>query len=75
MKNFSIKQRTYEIEKAFLSPYAVQSEKTKGRLRKEEECPMRTEFQRDRDRLIYCKSFRRLKNKTQVFFLRRATIT
>ena len=68
MKNFSIKQRTYEIEKAFLSPYAVQSEKTRGRLREEEPCPMRTEFQRDRDRLIYCKSFRRLKNKTQVFF-------
>ena len=68
MKNFSIKQKTYEIEKAFLSPYAVQSEKTQGRLGEEEPCPMRTEFQRDRDRLIYCKSFRRLKNKTQVFF-------
>lgn len=68
MKNFSIKQRTYDIEKAFLSPYATHSEKTKGRLREEEPCPMRTEFQRDRDRLVYCKSFRRLKNKTQVFF-------
>ena len=68
MKNFSIKQKTYEIEKAFLSPYATYSENTKGRLREEEACPMRTEFQRDRDRLIYCKSFRRLKNKTQVFF-------
>ena len=68
MKNFSIKQRTYEIEKAFLSPYATFSENTKGRVREEDSCPMRTEFQRDRDRLIYCKSFRRLKNKTQVFF-------
>ena len=68
MKNYSIKQKTYEIEKAFLSPYAVHSENTKGRQREEESCPMRTEFQRDRDRLIYCKSFRRLKNKTQVFF-------
>ena len=68
MKNFSIKKRTYEIEKAFLSPYATFSENTKGRLREEDSCPMRTEFQRDRDRLIYCKSFRRLKNKTQVFF-------
>ena len=68
MKNYSIKQKTYEIEKAFLSPYAVRSENTKGRQREEEPCPMRTEFQRDRDRLIYCKSFRRLKNKTQVFF-------
>ena len=68
MRNFSIKQKTYEIEKAFLSPYATYSEKTQGRQREEESCPMRTEFQRDRDRLIYCKSFRRLKNKTQVFF-------
>ena len=68
MENFLIKQRTFEIEKAFLSPYATFSEKTQGRLREEEPCPMRTEFQRDRDRLIYCKSFRRLKNKTQVFF-------
>ena len=68
MKNFSIKQKTYDIEKAFLSPYATYSEKTQGRQREEESCPMRTEFQRDRDRLIYCKSFRRLKNKTQVFF-------
>ena len=68
MKNLSIKQRTYEIEKAFLSPYATYSEKTKGRQREEEPCPMRTEFQRDRDRITYCKSFRRLKNKTQVFF-------
>ena len=68
MENFSIKQKTYEIEKAFLSPYATFSEKTKGRQREEESCPMRTEFQRDRDRLVYCKSFRRLKNKTQVFF-------
>ena len=68
MKSYSIKQKTYEIEKAFLSPYAVLSENTRGRQREEEPCPMRTEFQRDRDRLIYCKSFRRLKNKTQVFF-------
>ena len=68
MEKYSIKQKTYEIEKAFLSPYAVHSENTKGRQREEEPCPMRTEFQRDRDRLIYCKSFRRLKNKTQVFF-------
>ncbi len=52
----------------FLSPYAVLSEKTRGREREEEPCPMRTDFQRDRDRIIYSKAFLRLKNKTQVFF-------
>lgn len=64
----SIKERTYAIEGAFLSPYACKSKDTLGRDREEEPCVMRTEFQRDRDRIIYCKSFRRLKNKTQVFF-------
>ena len=63
-----IKERTYAIEDAFLSPYACKSKNTLGRDRAEEPCVMRTEFQRDRDRIIYCKSFRRLKNKTQVFF-------
>ncbi len=64
----SLKDRTYAIEAAFLSPYACKSKNTLGRDREEEPCAMRTEFQRDRDRIIYCKSFRRLKNKTQVFF-------
>lgn len=63
-----MKEKTIEIENMFLSPFAKKSADTIGRLRDEEACPMRTDFQRDRDRIIHCKSFRRLKNKTQVFF-------
>ncbi|MCQ2385808.1 MAG: deoxyguanosinetriphosphate triphosphohydrolase [Clostridia bacterium] len=55
-------------EEEMLSPYAFPSAKTKGRLSPSEPCPYRTEFQRDRDRIIHCKSFRRLMHKTQVFF-------
>ncbi len=63
-----LKERTYAIEEVFLSPFACKSNCSRGRLRDEKPCSMRTDFQRDRDRIIYCKSFRRLKNKTQVFF-------
>lgn len=63
-----LKERTYAIEDCFFSPYACKSKDTQGRVREEKPCSMRTDFQRDRDRIIYCKSFRRLKNKTQVFF-------
>ena len=68
MEKKCLKERTYAIEELFLSPYACKSKATKGRQRAEQPCEMRTDFQRDRDRIIYCKSFRRLKNKTQVFF-------
>ena len=51
----SLKERTYEIEDAFFSPYACKSKDTSGREREETPCGMRTEFQRDRDRVIYSK--------------------
>ena len=63
-----MKELTFEKERAFLSPYAKKSCESKGRLFEEAPCPMRTDFQRDRDRIIYSKAFLRLKNKTQVFF-------
>ena len=57
-----------EREKTFLSPYAFLTSDTKGRAVPIESCPNRTDFQRDRDRILHCKSFRRLMHKTQVFF-------
>jgi dGTPase len=56
-----------EIEKIYLAPYAAHSNASAGRNRFEPECPIRTVWQRDRDRIIHSKSFRRLKHKTQVF--------
>src|SRR5580765_2364763 len=59
--------RIRELEDAWLSPLAVRSYETRGRLRPEPESPVRTPFQRDRDRIVHSKPFRRLKGKTQVF--------
>jgi dGTPase len=59
--------RIRAAEEDALSPLAVRSYETRGRLRDEAECRVRTPFQRDRDRIVHSKPFRRLKGKTQVF--------
>ncbi|MBQ8229631.1 MAG: deoxyguanosinetriphosphate triphosphohydrolase [Clostridia bacterium] len=63
-----VRERVCANEETFLSPYAKRSADTRGRAREERSCDFRTDFQRDRDRIIYSNSFKRLKNKTQVFF-------
>ena len=63
----NIREEWEQLEREHLSPYAVLSAESKGRDYPMESCPLRTCFQRDRDRIIHCKSFRRLKFKTQVF--------
>ncbi|HXH08083.1 MAG TPA: deoxyguanosinetriphosphate triphosphohydrolase [Vicinamibacterales bacterium] len=63
----SIREELEERERRFLAPQAARSADTRGRLRPEPEDPIRPAFQRDRDRIVHCKAFRRLKHKTQVF--------
>lgn len=65
----TIREQLEMREMEYLSPYATYSKNSLGRIREEEECDLRPVFQRDRDRILHSKSFRRLKQKTQVFLL------
>src|SRR5213594_537879 len=68
MATMTIREELEAREREILAPQAAKSAESRGRLRPEPEDDVRPAFQRDRDRIIHCKAFRRLKHKTQVFF-------
>lgn len=67
MKEICFREEYENREYALLAPYAAKAAESRGRERELAPCPMRTVYQRDRDRILHCKTFRRLKHKTQVF--------
>jgi len=67
MTSMGVRQQQEDLERRILSGRAALSADSRGRRQPEDKCPIRTEFQRDRDRIVHSKAFRRLKHKTQVF--------
>ena len=63
----TVREQIEQMERDYFSPYAMLVVNSEGRRIYNEPCPLRTDYQRDRDRIIHCKSFRRLKHKTQVY--------